>query len=99
MAIPTPAIPNPLSVYNTKMSAGLLTIPRVTMTNGLKNSSNMKLDLSIILKFPNLLIPLLLKYSATRDFSVEEKSESTDFENESFLIIKIFNSTFSLNKF
>ena len=42
--------------------------------------------LKTILAFPYLLTPLLLKYSDTRYFSVEEKSELTDFENFTFLI-------------
>ncbi len=56
--------------------------------NGVKKSDSITIDLMSMVLLPNLLIPLLLKYSDTRDFSVEEKSELTDFENEIVLIKK-----------
>jgi hypothetical protein len=46
----------------------------------------MKMVLKTILLLPYLLILLLLKYSETRNLSVEEKSESTDLGNVNFLI-------------
>ena len=53
--------------------------------------------LKTILPFPYLLKLLLLKYSETRNFNVEEKSEPTDFGKDTFLIggnyVKQYNTS------
>jgi hypothetical protein len=47
------------------------------------------IDLIIILPLPYRFISLLLRYSDTRVFSVVEKSEGADSENEIVLIEKV----------
>jgi len=71
------------------MSHGFEIDPKIINTNGVKNKSNITVDLTTILLLPNLLILLLLKYSDTRVLSVEEKSESTDFLKKIVLIKKV----------
>lgn len=53
--------------------------------------------LKTILPLPYVLILLLLKYSETRNLSVAEKSESTDFGKDNFLI-KLELRTIFFNK-
>jgi hypothetical protein len=63
--------------------------------NGTKNSNNIKTLLKTIRPLPYLLILLVLKYSATRFLSVEEKSEPTDFAKDNFLIKTELNNYFN----
>ncbi len=53
---------------------------------GVKNNNNITMVLKTIFPLPYLLNSLVLKYSETRNFSVEEKSEPTDFGKDNFLI-------------
>tara|TARA_R110001592_G_scaffold338552_1_gene625667 strand:- start:7867 stop:8133 length:267 start_codon:yes stop_codon:yes gene_type:complete len=59
---------------------------KIPTTKGAKNRSNIKMVLTTIRSSPYLLILLFLKYSDTRNLSVEEKSAPTDWAKDSFLI-------------
>ena len=95
--IPIPAIPKPLKMYKPNNKGILEMERRMIQASGTKNKCSIKTVLKTIHPLPYGSILLLLKYSETRDWSVAEKSESTDFGNDN-LLIKLELRTIYSNK-
>lgn len=89
-----PAIPNPLRTNRPNKRGTLENEAKMMTAKGAKNSANIKMVLKTIVLLPYLLIWLILKYSDTRNLSVEEKSESTDLGNVKCLIKIILSKTY-----
>jgi hypothetical protein len=84
--MPIPAMPRPLMINKPNNRETLENGTKMITAKGAKNSTNIKMVLITMRSLPYLLNLLVLKYSETRNLSVEEKSGPTDFAKDSFLI-------------
>ena len=73
-------------MYKLNNSDALETLFKNIIARGAKYRNSIMMVLITIFLLPYLLKLLRLKYSATRRFNVEEKSELTDFEKVIFLM-------------
>ncbi len=84
--MPIPAIPNAARIYKANKSGTLVLGKIMIYASGKKNTNSINIVLKTMRPLPYVLILLILKYSETRNLSVAEKSESTDFGNDNRLI-------------